>query len=115
MSRTSIEHVLRALNSVNDGSATDADRNILKIAGGTAFRHGRFELALDIKEVGRRLKRAPGIVEHRIASGMAVNKGEFDGHAGKDEDDRPTRETPLRLSGRLRMGRQGRQKHRSSE
>lgn len=115
MSRTSIEHVIRALEAVNSGSGTDADRHILKVVGGTTFRHGRFELALPVEEVGRRLKRAPGIVEHRIESGMAVNKGEFDGHAEKDEDERPTREIPLRIRGTLRIGRQGRQKHRSSE
>lgn len=115
MSRTSIEHVIRALNAVNDGSATEADRNILKIAGGTSFREGRFELALDMEEVGRRLKRAPGIVQSRIASRMAVNKGEFDGHSDKDEAERPTRETPLRPHGRLRIGRQGRDRHRGTE
>lgn len=114
MSRTSIEHVIRALNAVNDGSGTDADRNILKIAGGTAFRHGRFELALDVEEIGRRLKRAPGIVQGRIASGMAVNKGEFDGHTDKDEDDRPTRESPLSLRGTLRIGIRGKEKQRKT-
>lgn len=115
MSRTSIEHVLRALDAVNNGSATDADRNILKVAGGTAFRHGRFELALTVTEVGRRLKRAPGIVQDRLASGMAVNKAAFDGTTLKDEEERPTRDKPLRLPGALRIGRQGREKHRSSE
>lgn len=113
--RTGLEYVIRALAAVNDGSATDDDRKILKVVGGTAFRHGRFDLALDMEEVGRRLKRAPGIVQSRIASRMAVNKGEFDGHSDKDEDERPTRETPLRLRGSLRIGRQGRDRHRGTE
>lgn len=106
---------MRALDAVNNGSATDADRRILKVVGGTAFRHGRFELALNMKEVGRKLKRAPGIIEHRVDSGMAINKPDFDGCAGKDEDDRPTRESPFRLLGRLSIGRSGKTKPNKTE
>lgn len=96
---------MRALEAINDGSATDEHRRILKAAGGTSFRHGRFELALSMEEVGRKLKLAPGIVENRVDSGMAVNKAGFDGHTTKDEDERPRRESPFRLHGALAIGR----------
>lgn len=98
---------MRALEAVNSGTATDSDRKILKVVGGTAFRHGRFELALNVNEVGKRLKRAPGIVQDRIDSEVAVNKADFSGNAGKNEDERPKRQSPFRLPGVLAIGRRG--------
>ncbi len=115
MSRTSIEHVIRALDAVNSGSATDDDRKILKIAGGTRYRHGQFELALSMEAVGRKLKQAPGIVESRLKSGVATNKAELDGHAGKDERHRPKRASPFHLPGFFNIGQRGKTKPKKTE